>query len=123
MVDPGSHNTNPAATLRAGRIDLAEPGAVPGSVGMPTGAESPGHDPEPGPLPRVGILAMLRRPRQPPGSRSNGTLRDSSQATVPGPAAVGVRTGASSRSPGPPLRRTAGLARRRPHGRAFGVVA
>jgi hypothetical protein len=26
LVDPGSHNTNPAATLRSGAIDLAEPG-------------------------------------------------------------------------------------------------
>jgi hypothetical protein len=26
MVDPGSQNTNPAATVRAGPIDLAEPG-------------------------------------------------------------------------------------------------
>jgi hypothetical protein len=26
LVDPGLQNTNPAATLRAGAIDLAEPG-------------------------------------------------------------------------------------------------
>lgn len=42
VVHPGLHNTIPAATLRAGPIDLAaRPGAAPGSGGRPIASRGP----------------------------------------------------------------------------------